>query len=123
MSHTTTVEYGRKLVNAGVTGLRNGHKDFDVERANALLVRSAEESLQMAVAGACLGLVPAYVLARRSRATNALVFGLLGSALGFVAGFSWKTRDLSTSLAHGALREMGRVKDERWLEHHPIDYA
>src|SRR5581483_12390339 len=45
MSHTTTVEYGRKLINAGVTGLRNGHRDFDAERANALLVRSAEESL------------------------------------------------------------------------------
>lgn len=123
MSHVTAVEYGRKLIGAGVTGLRTGHKEFDPEKANALVSRSAQESFQLAIAGACLGIAPACVLARRSRSANALLFGVLGGVLGFVAGFSWKTRELSAKLTHSALQEIGRVKDEHWLEKNPIDYA
>lgn len=123
MSHTTTVEYGRKLIHAGVTGIREEHTRFDPEKAHALITHSAGEALEVALAGACLCVLPACVFARRSRAANALLFGALGSIAGFVAGFTWKTRDLSSALAHGALHEMGRVKDERWLENNPVDYA
>jgi hypothetical protein len=123
MSHITTVGYGRKLIGAGVTGLRTGHREFDPAKANALVSRSAQESWPFALAGACLGIAPACILARRSRAANSVVFGALGGVLGFLAGFSWKTRELSSTLAHSAVLEVGRVKDEHWLEKNPIDYA
>jgi len=52
-----------------------------------------------------------------------LAFGLLGSAIGFGAGIAWQDRRLAASVARGALRNIGRVRDEHWLEGHPIDYA
>jgi hypothetical protein len=51
------------------------------------------------------------------------VFGLLGGAIGFGAGIAWENRRLAASAASGALRNIGRVRDEHWLERHPIDYA
>ena len=120
---TTRLAYGRRLVNAGISGIRTGRENFDPQRASALVSNSAEESLKLAVAGACLGILPALLMRRRSRLASALVFGAAGSALGFCAGFSWKTRKLTSTLAHSAVREVRRVKDEHWLETNPIDYA
>ena len=127
MNHMTstsdTLSYGRKLVNAGISGVRSGHKDFPPEKASALVTNSAEESLKLALLGTCLGALPAALLTRRSRGSNALLFGITGGLVGFLAGFSWKTRTLSSSLAHSAMHEVRRVKDEHWLEANPIDYA
>ncbi len=120
---TTRLAYGRKLMSAGISGVRSGHQSFDPQRASALINSSAEESLKLAAVGACLGMLPAIMMRRRSRGKSAVVFGAFGGALGFCAGFSWKTRKLSSSLAHSAIHEMQRVKDERWLETNPIDYA
>ena len=119
----TRLAYGRKLVNAGISGIRTGRENFDPHRASALVSTSAEESLKLALVGACLGILPACLMRRRSRLSSALVLGVAGSALGFCAGFSWKTRKLTSSLAHSAMREVRRVKDEHWLETNPIDYA
>jgi hypothetical protein len=115
--------YGRKLVNAGISGIRSGYREFDPELASALVANSAEESLKLALTGACLGIIPAVLLARRSRTATSILFGTLGSALGFAVGFSWKTRPLTSKLAHSAFHEVRRAKEEHWLEMNPIDYA
>jgi len=47
----------------------------------------------------------------------------VGSVLGFFAGFSWKTRNVTSSVALFAARELRKARDERWLELNPIDYA
>ncbi|MGA2903730.1 MAG: hypothetical protein ABSD98_07860 [Candidatus Korobacteraceae bacterium] len=119
----TRLAYGRKLVNAGMAGIRTGRENFNPQRASALLTSSAEESIKLAVIGACLGALPACLMRRRSRFLSALILGAAGGAVGFCAGFSWKTRKLTSSLAHSAVREVRRVKDEHWLETNPIDYA
>jgi hypothetical protein len=125
MNHNaaTRLAYGRRLVDAGISGIRTGRENFDPQRASALVSTSVEESLKLAVVGACLGILPACLMRRRSRLSSALALGVAGSALGFCAGFSWKTRKLTSSLAHSAMREVRRVKDEHWLETNPIDYA
>lgn len=123
LSTTTRLAYGRKLVSAGISGVRSGHQSFDPQRASALITSSAEESLKLAAVGACLGMLPAIMMRRHSRGKSAVILGALGSALGFCAGFSWKTRKLSLSLAHSAMHEVHRAQDERWLETNPIDYA
>ena len=120
---TTRLAYGRRLVNAGISGIRTGRENFDPQRASALVSNSTGESLKLAVAGACLGILPAFLIRRRSRLASALVLGAAGSAIGFCAGFSWKTRKLTSTLAHSAVREVRRVKDEHWLDKNPIDYA
>ncbi len=119
----TRLAYGRRLVKAGISGIRTGRENFDPQRASALVSNSAGESLKLAVAGACLGILPAFLIRRRSRLASALVLGAAGSAIGFCAGFSWKTRKLTSTLAHSAVREVRRVKDEHWLDKNPIDYA
>jgi hypothetical protein len=123
LSTTKRLTYGRKLVNAGIEGVRTGHQSFDPKLASALITDSAEESLKLAAIGACLGMLPAIMVRRHSRGKIAVAFGALGSALGFCAGFSWKTRKLTSSLAHSAMHEVHRVQDEHWLETNPIDYA
>ncbi len=51
------------------------------------------------------------------------MFGFLGWAIGLGAGIAWKTRGLTECVASNAFRNMGKVRDEHWLERHPIDYA
>jgi len=48
---------------------------------------------------------------------------LLGGAIGFSAGMAWKNRGVTGSAVSEALSSMGKVRDEHWLDRHPIDYA
>jgi hypothetical protein len=122
-SAASTIAYGRKLVSAGISGIRMSQSAIDGESVSAVMADSARDSLKLAVAGACLGLLPSCLSSRRRRLSSALALGAAGSAFGFVVGFTWKTRKVTSSIAHSAARELRRVGDEHWLEGHPIDYA
>ncbi len=122
-SASDKLTYGRKLVNAGISGVRAGRKEFTSERASVLVTNSAAESLKLALLGTFLGAVSAGMLRRRSQGINAFLFGITGGMVGFLAGFSWKTRTLTSTLAHSAMHEVRQAKDEHWLETNPIDYA
>lgn len=123
-SVTSTVRYGKKLVNAGITGIRTGQNSARGEqKLSTLAARAARNSLALAAVGACVGLLRSYLGHRRNRVSNALALGTLGSALGFVAVFGWKTRNVTSSVAHSTARELRKARDEHWLESNPIDYA
>lgn len=123
-SVTRTARYGRKLVKAGITGIRSG-QDFarGEQSLFALAAQAARGSLVLAAVGACIGLLRSQLTDRRSRPANAITLGILGSAIGFAAGFSWKTRKVTSSVAHSTARELRKARDEHWLERNPIDYA
>jgi hypothetical protein len=55
--------------------------------------------------------------------SKVLRYGILGGAIGFGVGIAWRSRRLTESMANGALEKIGKVRDEHWLESHPIDYA
>ena len=123
-SMTNTVAYGRRLANAGLTGIRTGQQTASPDQSfSALLADSLRDSLMLAAVGACVGLLRPYVTRRRNRLPRALAGGAVGSALGLCAGFVWKTRAATSGLVHSARKEMDRVRDEHWLEMNPIDYA
>ena len=123
-SLTSTVNYGRKLVNAGIAGIRAGQESGLAGRSlSELAAGSARGSLKLAAAGACLALLPACFPRRRRHFGTALAMGALGGTLGFFAAFSWKTRKVTSSLAQSALKQIHKVSDEHWLQGHPIDYA
>lgn len=121
-STASRLAYGRKLVHAGISGIRNGRQDLGPRSVSNSMVAAVPDSFKLAVVGACLGILPGLLMRRRSRA-SAITLAAAGSALGFCAGFTWKTRKVTSSLAHSALREVRKVNDEHWLERHPIDYA
>jgi len=79
--------------------------------------------LKPAVLAACIAALGSYPGGREKSISRALVYGLLGGAIGFGAGVAWESRRLTASVASGALRNIGRVRDEHWLTKHPIDYA
>ncbi len=118
------IRYGRKLVNAGINGIRSGQDSARGERPlSRVAADAAQGSFAMAAVGACVGLLTSCLVPRRNRLSQAIALGSVGSALGFLAGFSWKTRDVTSSVAYSAAREVRRARDEHWLELHPIDYA
>ena len=123
-SLTSGVRYGRKLVTAGITGVRTGQDSARGERRlSRVATEAAQGSLALAAVGACAGLLSSCLLPRGKHFSNAFILGGVGSALGFFAGFSWKTRNVTSTVAHFAAREVRRARDEHWLELNPIDYA
>jgi hypothetical protein len=123
-SLTSGVRYGRKLVSAGFTGVRKGQDSARGDRPlSEIAAEAAQGSLTLAAVGACAGLLSSCLLQRGRRFSNAFILGSVGSALGFFAGFSWKTRSVTSSVARSAARELGKARDDRWLELNPIDYA
>jgi hypothetical protein len=64
-----------------------------------------------------------YLRNRQKSAAKALAFGMVGGAIGFGLGVASVNRGLGASVVSGAWKRIGRVRDERWLEQNPIDYA
>lgn len=122
-STSSRLAYGRKLINAGISGIRTRQQDLGPGSVSNCMVAAVPDSVKLAALGACLGMLPGLLVRRRSRVSTALALAAAGSALGFCAGFTWKTRKVTSSLAYSALREVRKVNDEHWLERHPIDYA
>ena len=119
-----TFVYGRKLVNAGFHGIRAGKPAaLNGQPLFELAAESAGTVVSMAAAGASVALVASYLMQKRGRAAHTWMYGAVGSALGFVAGVGWKSRKIASSLTHAAMKEVNVVRDQHWLEKHPIDYA
>jgi hypothetical protein len=117
-------EYGRKILNSGIEGIHSGEQEFlQGTSLTPFLNGSAREALKPAVLGVCLGVMASRFGNERSSIGRALLLGLVGGAVGFGAGFVWETRRLTASAARGALRNTHRVRDEHWVEKHPIAYA
>jgi len=118
------VEYGRKVLNSGLEGARSGREAFlDGRPLTPFLSESVRNALKPAAIGACLGVLGSGPGIRHKSIGRMLAFSLLGGAIGFGAGVVWHNRRLAVSVARGALANIDRVRDEHWLEKHPIDYA
>jgi hypothetical protein len=117
------LRYGQSLLESGVSGLKSG-RDHQLhgQPLSSVLTQSAKASLSLATVGASAALLR-LCASRRRRIPNAIAFGVIGSAIGFLAGFAWETRDLTAGMGRSALKEIGVVRDEHWLQGHPIDYA
>lgn len=118
------VQYGKALASSGVSGLLRGKDSYlNGKPLPGVLRESARASMTLATLGLGAGLLQLYFGARRRRIPKSVAAGAIGAGIAFVAAFTWKTRELAGSMAQGAARSMGAVRDEHWLERHPIDYA
>jgi len=117
------LQYGRALVESGLSGLRNGRDEhLHGKPLPCVLTESARGALGLAAIGTCAALLGACVAGRR-RSARSVGYGVAGSVIGLIAGLAWKTRELTASMGRSALKEMGTVRDQHWLHKHPIDYA
>ena len=117
------LQYGRAIVNSGLSGLRNGRDShLHGQPLSCVLSESTRGAVGLAVIGTCAALVGS-CLSPRHRRAKAVGYGVAGSLIGLVVGLAWKTRELTGSMVHAAAKNMGTVRDEHWLERHPIDYA
>jgi|ERR1019366_6853770 hypothetical protein len=120
----SSTDYGRKLLDSGIEGARSGREAFlNGESLTPFLSDSVRSALKPAALGACIGVLGSYPGYRQKSISRALAYGLLGGAIGFGAGVAWESRRFTASVADGALRNIGKVRDEHWLTKHPIDYA
>ena len=118
------LEYRRRILNSGLEGARSGRETFLNGRSlTPFLNEAARNALKPAVVGACVGMLSGYRGNGNSSISRILGFGFLGSLIGFACGVAWESRDLTASIAANALTNIDKVRDERWLQKHPIDYA
>ena len=120
---TNNLEYGIKVLNSGLEGARSGREAFLHGRSlTPFLSESVSKAWKPAVVGACIGVLG--VSGNRHKSiSRVLTYGIVGGAIGLGVGIAWRSRRLTESIANGALENIGKVRDEHWLENHPIDYA
>jgi hypothetical protein len=121
---SSRVDYSRKLLNSGLKGARSGREAFLKGKSlSSLLTESARNALKPAVLTLCVGVLGSYQKQGERSAGKMLACGFVGGAIGFAASVAWQSRHLAASVASDALRNIGKVRDEHWLERYPIDYA
>jgi hypothetical protein len=120
------MEYGRDLADSGWQGARAAWDSaLQNEPVGELLSRSVRNSWAPTVIGAGIGALCALLMQRRKAANpmTTVALGMAGGLFGFAAGVAWETRDLSSEVARGALKNMGTARDSHWLEKHPISFG
>jgi hypothetical protein len=117
------VKYGRKVLDAGLEGTRSGREAFlEGKPLTPYLNDSVRKALVPAAIGTCVGALGSVAGSKKS-VGRVLAFGLVGGAIGFGLGLAWESRHLTISALTSGLKKISRVRDEHWLERHPIDYA
>ncbi len=116
-------EYGRKLVDSALEGARAGEGEFLEDGHIApYLNDSVRSALGPAVIGTCVGILGSLSNGDHS-ARRTVACGVLGGALGFGAALLWESRELTSSVASSAWKNLRKTRDEHWFEQNPIDYA
>ncbi len=119
------VEYGRDLADSGWQGARTACDSMlNGEAVGSIFSRSVRASWAPTVMGAGVGALCGLLAQRRKPNTAAIVaMGVVGSFVGFTAGVAWETRQLSSGMARGAMRNIGSTRDSHWLGKHPINFG
>lgn len=118
------VEYGRRVLNSGLEGVRTGQEAFLHGRpVTPFLHESFRKAFVPAAVGACVGVVSGCPKDGHRSLGRLLTSGLLGGLIGLTAGVVWESRLLAASVAGGAVARIDETRGEHWLERNPIDYA
>jgi hypothetical protein len=104
------------LVHAGVDGVNHAREAQDTPPV----------SFNLVWVSTALGAAAGMWMASRRKSNSeygVALAGFIGCAVGLGCGFAWASRGVTGALARGAMREIDTVRDARWLERNPIDYA
>lgn len=112
--------YARKMVGAGWDGIASARKELNGE---VFTSASKAAGWTPTAIGAGLGMLSSHLIGKRRSASSVAMGGLIGSVVGFGAGVAWGSRRFTGTAARKSIRLMTAVRDARWLERNPIDYA
>jgi hypothetical protein len=120
----SNINYGRELAESGIAGASAARRRIAEEGDLASeLATAAVQSWKPAVACAVLGAVVGYLGDDRKMRRGALLGGIIGASVGFIGGVAWESRQITSTIARSAVREVNSRRDSRWLEENPIDYG
>jgi hypothetical protein len=115
----TDLTYVRHLAEAGVDGITSV---WNKPPAGTLAPDGGKVWLATALGGLVGGL--SVLLTRNRNSRHGTAFGVLvGSATGFGGSVAWSSRTLGEAIRRSVVRKVNAVRDQRWLEKNPIDYA
>ena len=118
------VQYGRRILDSGLEGVRSGEEEFlHGKPLTPFVSKSVRAALVPAAIGTCLGILGSFPVSRNERASRILFLGLLGGAVGLSAGLMWESRRITERASRAAFKNIHQVRDEHWVEKHPVAYA
>jgi hypothetical protein len=115
--------YSRKLFEAGLNAASSVGGGARNESLAPELARAARAAWVPAAVGVAVGILGVCLVPKSRSGRGALVGGLLGGIVGFGGGVAWGSRRATSAIARRAARNLGAVRDQRWLEKNPIAYA
>ena len=116
--------YSKELVESGIEGANEARKTALASKETAHMVTAAaQDSWQSATVGVLAGAIFGALMDDRKPVRGVLTGGILGALAGFGASFAWKTRPLTSAMAHGAGKRIGSAQDKHWLNKHPVNYG
>ena len=120
----SNLTYGRELVESGVEGANVARKAaLESPETTDMVTAAAQESWQCAAIGALAGAIFGVIADDRKPVRGVIAGSLLGAAVGFGGSFAWKTRPLTSAMAHEAGKRIGAARDEHWLTENPVNYG
>jgi len=114
---TSDARYVVNLIQAGMDGVISARNATDIPPVLSGPVWAP------AAIGAAVGAWTASRNHNRKSGYHVAMGSLLGTALGLGCGMAWASRAFIGALARGGMRKVDIVRDARWLEQNPIDYA
>lgn len=117
--------YAGDLADTGWKGARDaGSVALKGEPVTRILTRSAQQSWAATLVGATVGALVGYLVdTKKPSISRVAACAVLGGTVGFGTGLAWETRELSSGMARGAMRNINKARDQRWLATHPIDFG
>jgi hypothetical protein len=114
--------HGKELVESGIGGAKEA-RDAVLHSEGDLVALAAQKSWGSAVFGLLVGAIGGVLADDRKPLRGGVAGGLLGAVLGFGGSFAWRTRPLTSAMARGASKRIGKARDKHWLSRHPINYG
>jgi hypothetical protein len=120
-SHMTSdIAYSKNLIVAGLDGIASVRNET---QGGAFTPALKDAAWAPTALGAAIGALSTCFDKDRRSMSRAAIGCLLGGALGFGGGAAWASRRFTGTAAKRALRSVNSVRDARWLERNPINYA
>jgi hypothetical protein len=114
------IAYFKDLTRAGLDGIASARNETS---GGVFTPASKTATWTPAAIGAAIGILSTCFNKDRRSVPRAAIGGLVGSALGFGGGVAWSSGFFTGTAARRAIGGVNSVRDARWLERHPIDYA